>query len=51
MADGPLPLEGKVGVITGASGGIGKAAALSWAALGADLVVSASLVVQEQAVL
>ena len=35
------PLEGKIGVITGASSGIGKAAALSWAALGADIVASA----------
>ena len=35
------PLTGKVGVITGASSGIGKAAALSWAALGADIVASA----------
>ena len=35
------PLDGKIGVITGASSGIGKAAALSWAALGADIVASA----------
>jgi NAD(P)-dependent dehydrogenase (short-subunit alcohol dehydrogenase family) len=35
------PLEGKVGVITGASSGIGKAAALRWAELGADIVASA----------
>jgi NAD(P)-dependent dehydrogenase (short-subunit alcohol dehydrogenase family) len=35
------PLTGKVGVITGASSGVGKAAALSWAALGADIVASA----------
>jgi 3-oxoacyl-[acyl-carrier protein] reductase len=35
------PLDGKVGVITGASSGVGKAAALSWAALGADIVASA----------
>jgi len=35
------PLEGRVAVITGASSGIGKAAALSWAALGADIVASA----------
>jgi len=35
------PLDGKVGVITGASSGIGKAAALCWAALGADIVASA----------
>jgi 3-oxoacyl-[acyl-carrier protein] reductase len=40
MDDG-LPLRGKVSLITGASSGIGKAAALSWAALGCDLVVSA----------
>ncbi len=41
MANGNPPLRGKVAVITGASSGIGKAAALSWAELGADLVVSA----------
>jgi NAD(P)-dependent dehydrogenase (short-subunit alcohol dehydrogenase family) len=41
MAEQELPLQGKVAVITGASSGIGKAAAISWAALGADLVVSA----------
>lgn len=35
------PLQGKVGVITGASSGIGKAAAVRWAALGADIVASA----------
>lgn len=35
------PLEGKVGVITGASSGVGKAAAISWAEMGAQLVVSA----------
>jgi 3-oxoacyl-[acyl-carrier protein] reductase len=35
------PLRGRVAVITGASSGIGKAAAISWAALGADVVVSA----------
>ena len=34
-------LQGKVGVITGASSGVGKAAALSWAAMGADIVASA----------
>jgi NAD(P)-dependent dehydrogenase (short-subunit alcohol dehydrogenase family) len=34
-------LAGKVAVITGASMGIGKAAAVSWAARGADLVVGA----------
>jgi len=36
-----LPLAGKVAVVTGASGGVGKAAAVSWAKLGADLVVCA----------
>jgi 3-oxoacyl-[acyl-carrier protein] reductase len=41
MAVDRLPLEGKVAVITGASSGIGKAAAISWAALGADIVGSA----------
>ena len=41
MSDGDRPLRGKVAVITGASSGIGKAAAVSWAALGADVVVSA----------
>lgn len=35
------PLDGKIGVITGASSGIGKAAALSWATLGAHIVASA----------
>jgi 3-oxoacyl-[acyl-carrier protein] reductase len=35
------PLEGKIAVITGASSGVGKAAALSWAALGADICASA----------
>jgi 3-oxoacyl-[acyl-carrier protein] reductase len=34
-------LAGKVGVITGASSGVGKAAALSWAAMGADIVAGA----------
>jgi 3-oxoacyl-[acyl-carrier protein] reductase len=41
VSDGDQPLRGRVAVITGASSGIGKAAAISWAALGADLVVSA----------
>ena len=40
MASDP-PLAGKVGVITGASSGVGKAAAVSWAAMGADIVASA----------
>jgi 3-oxoacyl-[acyl-carrier protein] reductase len=35
------PLDGKVAVITGASSGVGKAAAISWAELGADIVASA----------
>lgn len=35
------PLAGKVAVITGASSGVGKAAAISWASLGADIVASA----------
>jgi len=35
------PLAGKVAVITGASSGVGKATAVSWAAKGADLVVCA----------
>ena len=35
------PLAGKVAVITGASSGVGKAAAVSWAGLGADLVIAA----------
>src|SRR5260221_72252 len=41
MSEERYPLAGKVAVITGASSGIGKAAALSWAALGADIVASA----------
>ncbi len=36
-----LPLGGKVAVVTGASGGVGKATAVAWANLGADLVVCA----------
>jgi 3-oxoacyl-[acyl-carrier protein] reductase len=41
VSDENQPLRGKVAVITGASSGIGKAAAISWAAFGADVVVSA----------
>ncbi len=41
MSDGDRPLAGKVAVITGASSGIGKAAAISWAEMGADVVISA----------
>lgn len=41
MSDGVRPLAGKVAVITGASSGIGKAAAIAWATMGADVVVSA----------
>ena len=41
MGRGGLPLSDKVAVITGASSGVGKAAAISWAKLGADLVVCA----------
>jgi 3-oxoacyl-[acyl-carrier protein] reductase len=41
VSDGDKSLVGKVAVITGASSGIGKAAATAWAAMGADVVVSA----------
>ena len=36
-----LLLGGKLAVVTGASGGVGKATAVAWANLGADLVVCA----------
>jgi 3-oxoacyl-[acyl-carrier protein] reductase len=41
VSDGDQSLVGKVAVITGASSGIGKAAAIAWAAMGAEVVVSA----------
>ena len=41
MQASDYPLNDKIAVITGASSGVGKAAALSWAALGADVVASA----------
>ena len=39
LAAGPLPLEGKGALITGAARGIGRACAVHFAALGADLAL------------